>query len=305
MLQWMLLHESYTLKFHSLWPFLTFLAEMLHKLTSVLLSCLQAFLPQAAELLVDEDPIPLYALKLLSAVMERSPALAIEAEPLGLLPLTVQFLRLDHPNNNIHNLRLIEALVQCGTMTMSMGTDEASGSSGGSCIPTLYSLGLAESLVAVLDYAYENQVDSFFESVLGIVLCLLSIDNDEADDVHRWNAIFCDAMECLLALLGTITAPKCATSLAVLFFLAQRVLRRLDSHADHADGGVGELAAACLVALVKQTPSTSTRALETLGQPHAVDALTNALVNNRTLNDLMQPCTWHGTTGPGLSTILE
>ena len=132
----------------------------------------------------------------------------MQAEPLGLLPLTVQFLRLDHPNNNIHNLRLIEALVQCGTMTMSAGAEEVSGSSGDSCVSTLYSLGLAESLVAVLDYAYENQVDSFFESVLGIVLCLLSIDGDGAEDVHRWNAIFCDAMECLLALLGTITFRK-------------------------------------------------------------------------------------------------
>lgn len=54
-------------------------------------------------------------------------------------------------------------------------------------------------------------------------------------------------------------------------------------HVDHADGGVGELAAACLVALVKQTPSTSTRALETLSQPLAIDALAKALVRNTTL----------------------
>ena len=246
----------------------------------MLLPRLQAFLPQAAELLVDEDPIPLYALKLLSAVMERSPALAMEAEPLGLLPLTVQFLRLDHPNNNIHNLRLIEALVQCGTMTMSTG-----GSTDDSCVSTLYSLGLAESLVAVLDYAYENQVDSFFESVLGIVLCLLSIDGDGAGDVHQWNTIFCDAMECLLALLGTMPSRKnmrhqlgCLTDTACCCAVLIRI------HADHADGGVGELAAACLVALVKQTPSTSTRALETLAQPLAIDALAKALVSNNTLN---------------------
>lgn len=46
---------------------------------------------------------------------------------------------------------------------------------------------------------------------------------------------------------------------------------------------MGELAAACLVALVKQIPSTRARALETLSQPHAVDALANALVRDATL----------------------
>lgn len=141
--------------------------------------------------------------------MERSPGLAMEAEPLGLLPLTVQFLRLDHPNNNIHNLRLIEALVQCGTVTMGTDTQGASGTSGNGCVAALYSLGLAESLVAVLDYAYENQVDSFFESVLGIVLCLLSIDGERGGgEVQQWNATFCDAMECLLALLGALMSHK-------------------------------------------------------------------------------------------------
>ena len=55
------------------------------------------------------------------------------------------------------------------------------------------------------------------------------------------------------------------------------------SRTDHVDVGVGELAAACLVALVKQTQSTSTRALETLGQPNAIDALNKALVSNAAL----------------------
>ena len=169
------------------------------------------FLPQVPQLLVDEDPIPLYALKLLSTVMERAPAVAIEAEQLGLLPLTVDFLQLDHPNNNIHNLRLIEALVQSGAS-----------SAESRCIPTLYSLGLADRLVSVLEYAHANQVDSFFESVLGIVLCLLSLDNC-ADD----NAPFVRSVECLLALL------------------------------DHADTGVGELATACILALARQHPAAA------------------------------------------------
>ena len=71
--------------------------------------------------------------------------------------LQVEFLRLDHPNNNIHNLRLIEALVQCGTMAMGTGADRARDTDrhreaqreSGSCVATLYSLGLADSLVAV------------------------------------------------------------------------------------------------------------------------------------------------------------
>ena len=102
------------------------------------------------------------------------------SERVGLLPLAVDFLRLDHPNNNIHNLRLIEALVQCGTMAM--GRD---GAEGPGCIPALYSLGLVDSLVAVLDYASANQVDSFFESVLGIILCLLSLEQSHVSSEHK------------------------------------------------------------------------------------------------------------------------
>ena len=171
------------------------------------------FLPQASGLLVDEDPIPLYALKLLSTVMERSPALAMEAEPLGLLPLTVEFLRLDHPNNNIHNLRLIEALVQCGTMQQQQVGAGGGGGGGGGCIQALCALGLGDSLVAVLDYAYENQVDSFFESVLGIILCLLSVDGSGGGEAQqRWSAAFTDSTECLLALLGMPSSSSSSSS---------------------------------------------------------------------------------------------
>ena len=49
--------------------------------------------------------------------------------------------------------RLIEALVQCGTMAQGTSADterhRETERGGGSCVATLYSLGLADSLVAV------------------------------------------------------------------------------------------------------------------------------------------------------------
>lgn len=72
------------------------------------------------------------------------------------------------------------------------------------CIPALYSLGLVDALVAVLDYAHANQVDSFFESVLGIILCLLSLT---MDGKHTNNVAFAESMECFLALLGVEPLP--------------------------------------------------------------------------------------------------
>ena len=85
-------------------------------------------------------------------------------------PILVQndkTLKCDAPNcgsnNNIHNLRLIEALVQAGA------SDRVD------CIATLYDLGLAQKLAAVLDYAVANQVRI----------------TDSMSRVHAFGRIFC------------------------------------------------------------------------------------------------------------------
>eukprot|EP01048_Picozoa_sp_COSAG05_P000157 COSAG05_NODE_4_length_49189_cov_157.128784_20_plen_97_part_00 len=76
----------------------------------------------------------------------------------------MDFLRLEHPNNNIHNLRLIQAIVvRCPSASdEAKQQQELAGSTVpggvGSCLAVLYELGLVQRLVEVLEYAHANQV---------------------------------------------------------------------------------------------------------------------------------------------------
>jgi serine/threonine-protein kinase ULK4 len=62
-------------------------------------------------LLDDEDPIPLYTLKLVVALLEANPLLIHSAAQLGLAPRFFAFLSLEHTNNNVHNVRLCRMVV--------------------------------------------------------------------------------------------------------------------------------------------------------------------------------------------------
>ena len=68
------------------------------------------FLAKCSSILADENPIPLFGLKLLSAVVERNPRMTQRLADMGLVPVFVAFLDLDHPNNNVNNLRLLESV---------------------------------------------------------------------------------------------------------------------------------------------------------------------------------------------------
>jgi hypothetical protein len=60
---------------------------------------------------VDEDPIPPFGLKLLNIILQRNAAFIPIVHKLGLIPYFFKFFQLDHPNNNIHNVKLIKKIV--------------------------------------------------------------------------------------------------------------------------------------------------------------------------------------------------
>lgn len=72
---------------------------------------LERLLPACPSLLDDEDPIPLYTLKLAVALLEANPALVRHAAKLQLAPRFFAFLALEHTNNNVHNVRLCRMMV--------------------------------------------------------------------------------------------------------------------------------------------------------------------------------------------------
>jgi len=120
----------------------------------------QHVLPLVPPLLQQEDPMPLYALKLLGGVLEVNPNYVQHVEQLGLAPSFFDFLSLEHPNNNVHNIRLCRQLVSAGSMS---GKD-------------LHRRAVADKVTAVLVYAHQNNVEPFLEPVLDLSQAIIQKD---------------------------------------------------------------------------------------------------------------------------------
>ena len=114
-------------------------------------------LPKYKQILDDQDPIPLYGLKLLNNIAEHNPGFIGVIHHFNIIPKLFEFFELEHRNNNVHNVRLILKVVNAEVLT----SDQ------------LFKLGIITKLSAVLKYAFENGVDTFFEPCLGIVDNLL------------------------------------------------------------------------------------------------------------------------------------
>ena len=106
---------------------------------------------------MDEDPIPLFALKLLGGAMEANAALAADVAGAGLAPQLFSFLSLEHPHNNVHNVRA------CAVLAASPALRDGA----------LGELSAAPKAAAVLLYAFDNSVEPFLEPALAIAAALL------------------------------------------------------------------------------------------------------------------------------------
>jgi len=124
----------------------------------------ESLLPRAVAALDDEDPVPLYALKLLSCALEAAPGLVPDAAALGLAAKAFGFLSLEHASNNVHNVRLCLQLAACPD------------------VPTaaLAALGAAPRGAAVLRYAFDAGVEAFLEPALGLARASLERHAHEA-----------------------------------------------------------------------------------------------------------------------------
>ena len=134
----------------------------------------EGWLPQLPRLLGDEEPIPLYALKLCSGALEadrrRGPgdggerrSLMARLVDLDVVPDFFAFLNLEHANNNVHNMRVCRLAVASPAVQAALLRD----------------LDVAGQVAAVLAYAYENSVDPFLEPALE--LCAALADRERAE----------------------------------------------------------------------------------------------------------------------------
>ncbi|GFR42705.1 hypothetical protein Agub_g3628 [Astrephomene gubernaculifera] len=117
-------------------------------------------LPLVPRLLRDEDPMPLYALKLLGGLLEINLFYVADVEAMGLAAQFFEFLSLEHSNNNVHNIRLCRQIIAAGSMP----------------VAKLVELQVAEKVAAVLEYASNHVVEPFLEPVLELVNTILQRD---------------------------------------------------------------------------------------------------------------------------------
>ena len=210
-------------------------------------------LPLCPALLGDEDPIPLYALKLLGGALEADADMCGDAARLGLAPKFFEFLSLEHTNNNVHNVRLCLALARSRAVhTLELLVDFAAG----------------HKVAAVLAYAHENAVEPFLEPSLGICAALFSrvvdLREDRSSEPSDLDAAM-DGVAPLLDVIGVLIECSSAGETEVASF------------------AVPALAAQSLTLAVDLFPEEASRAIFARGTPltDAIDALGTAAAVDR------------------------
>jgi len=137
-----------------------------HQLDDILMNVL---FPMCPALIDSEDPIPLYALKLLSGTVTFDPALCREIIALGLAPRFFDFLSLEHTNNNEHNIHLCLALARCKALSTA----------------SLYEYDAPRKVAAVCAYTHDRNVTQFVSPALGIAAVLLRRARASLPDATR------------------------------------------------------------------------------------------------------------------------
>ncbi|CUG87382.1 protein kinase, putative [Bodo saltans] len=72
-----------------------------------------SLIPRVPHLLRDNEPIPLYTMKLLSMCCDRSPTLTLQLNDSTTLKLLLSFLDPSHPSNSVYVVRLLLRILQC------------------------------------------------------------------------------------------------------------------------------------------------------------------------------------------------
>ncbi|PRP89093.1 hypothetical protein PROFUN_01813 [Planoprotostelium fungivorum] len=165
-------------------------------------------LPNYKHILTDEDPIPPFGLKLLNIILSKNGAMIAVIHRLNLIPYFFKFFKLDHPNNNVHNVRLIRMI------TESQDIDKQ----------IVYELGIVRRVCVVLDYAYSKSVDFFLEPVLDIMQNLLLHCKDGRNPEYlHYNQPIMEKSPTLIRLLAhpdplvTEKSCKCLSRLSSLY----------------------------------------------------------------------------------------
>jgi hypothetical protein len=154
-------------------------------------------LPLLPALFEDEDPLPRYALKMLSVLLATNPGWMGEVAELGLAARFFAWLHVDHPHNNVHNIRMCTLAVRSAAL--------GAGALG--------ALGAGARALGVLRYAAHNGVEPFLEPALELCLALLQAGACTADLLGGGAPVFV-ALSCHPAGATSAAAARCLAALA-------------------------------------------------------------------------------------------
>jgi uncharacterized protein (DUF2249 family) len=177
-------------------------------------------LPQYRNILEDQDPIPLYGLKLLNNIAQHNPGFISVISKMELTSLIFNFFELEHRNNNVHNVRLILKIVSADVMD----------------VDQMYRMGIVNKLNAVLAYAFDNGVDTFYESCLGICDHLLyrvsklihkskggsTTEREQTDKMYKYNEALTQNCRVYVALCSHQDPFVAEASAHVLLMIVQQ-----------------------------------------------------------------------------------
>lgn len=117
----------------------------------------KSLLPLYSQLLADEDPIPLYAIKLLSVVLEQSPQVISMLHTQDLIGVVLQDFHGDSHRLNAHLVKAVRLIVESKELTLS----------------DYERFGLVEKVGSVLELVQQKDQDWCIEALLNIVYELL------------------------------------------------------------------------------------------------------------------------------------
>lgn len=128
--------------------------DMTKKLDAMLTGKIMPLLPS---LMAERDPMPLYAQKVLAALLPRNPKYVEDVERANLVTRFFHFLSIESPSNNIHNIRVCRMIVT----GRSISTQQ------------LINMRVAEKVSHVLEYAHAHSVEPFLEPTVELCTALL------------------------------------------------------------------------------------------------------------------------------------
>jgi hypothetical protein len=126
---------------------------------------LKKLFPKYTSILADQDPVPLFGLKLLSIIVERNSAFITILADLDLISVICDYFEVGHQRLNRYTIKIIKNIVESDILA----------------IADMNKLGIAEKANQIIVNMLKNKQDWCFELLLDIIYYLLK---DTADEVQ-------------------------------------------------------------------------------------------------------------------------